>query len=882
MNLRKTLLLFLLCCLPIFSLVIAASAQVCNVKVVSNASPDYYDMDSLIHSITSKWTTPKEKCWALFYWNHINRRQMAPMWMHGAELTDPIMQWNDFGFTMCSTICGINCSIWDAMGFKVRHWEIQNHTVPEVFYDGRWHMVDNSMSALYTLCDGVTIAGTEDIGKTQGCPASGGKVEFGHIAKYHCLNGTGRNGLLTGADCNRELKQEGICFNPNKIRNCNDLWWNRGHRYILNLRPGEVYTRYYHRLDADSPHKVLQWEKGNQHYEADPAYYVPNMHKNPKLRGKDGDSPKYNIRGNGIRTYSPRLAAKDLAESLYSQSGVQPADGGGVQPAKAGEMAHAIFKVEGANVITSMTIKAAVNRHSADDMARISISTNNGVEWKEVWKSKTAGESSPEIKLIDEVNGSYEVLVKVQLLGKVAAADAQLKKIGFQTITEVNAKALPRLSIGKNTIYVGTGDQSEAVVFWPDLRGKDYRRYVVAEQNVETEEDDPQVAAVMHLKEPQQQAFVVFNLQTPRDMPRIVYGGRLFNKGDGSKISLLHSFDNGQTWTTDYTLDGSTRPWDIIKYVTVDQVPKGTRTALFKYTFVSKDPEAKNCGLFNVRMEADYRPAVEGFKPIEVTWTWKERQEDYSTVQRSHTQLVEKVPATYTINVGGVDHPEMESVQINLKGAAGELKYGYTDGRDVGGDKYVPFWATYGTNFAEGKSYTLSIPSTTQYNAGDKEGQHKLTDGIAWCAYGGGAAYSHGLYWKKNLKDLLITVDLEKPEQCGAFRIHVHGWPWYDAIRGEMPEQIEVLTSADNQTFASQGFFNLKLHWKDLPVNFMWPDSEQLQGHMFDLILPKPVEARCVQFKVNSPRATAITEVQALDWIKYEPFDLRIALPNDR
>ena len=33
------------------------------------------------------------------------------------------------------------------------------HTVPEVQYDGRYHMYDNSLSAIYTLCDGKTIAG---------------------------------------------------------------------------------------------------------------------------------------------------------------------------------------------------------------------------------------------------------------------------------------------------------------------------------------------------------------------------------------------------------------------------------------------------------------------------------------------------------------------------------------------------------------------------------------------------------------------------------------------------------------------------------------------------------------------------------------------------
>src|SRR5689334_22197520 len=165
-------------------------AAVHNLKVVTDASPDYSDMGSMIRSITQNWNTPEEKCWAMFYWNHIARRQTAPMILHGLALTDPIRQFNDYGYTMCSTISGINCSIWDAMGFKAKYWDISNHTVPEVEYGGRWHMYDNSMSALYTLCDGKTIAGVADIGKPGACEASGGKIEPGHIAKYHCLNAT--------------------------------------------------------------------------------------------------------------------------------------------------------------------------------------------------------------------------------------------------------------------------------------------------------------------------------------------------------------------------------------------------------------------------------------------------------------------------------------------------------------------------------------------------------------------------------------------------------------------------------------------------------------------------------------------------------------------
>jgi hypothetical protein len=229
------------------------------------------------------------------------------------------------------------------------------------------------------------------------------------------------------------------------------------------------------------------------------------------------------------------------------------------------------------------------------------------------------------------------------------------------------------------------------------------------------------------------------------------------------------------------------------------------------------------------------------------------------------------------VNLAGVAHPP-SGVQ-SQPGAAGP-HYGYSDGKDVGGEKFMGFKAVYGKNLALDRKYTCSIPSATSWQAGDTETTHKLTDGIAWCAYGGGAAYMHGLYWERP-KDLAITIDLEKPEKVGAFRAHVHGYPWFDAMKGEMPERIEVLTSLDGKEFTSRGTFNLKLRWKDLSADFMWPDSERFEGHMFDLILPEQVDARYVRFQVASTRGAGITELQALDFIRKEPFDLRIALPKD-
>src|SRR5690554_5165579 len=73
----------------------AASAEIANLKVVTDASPDYYDMESMVRSITKNWETDEQKMWALFYWDHKGRRQTTPKSLHGMALTDPIRQYND-------------------------------------------------------------------------------------------------------------------------------------------------------------------------------------------------------------------------------------------------------------------------------------------------------------------------------------------------------------------------------------------------------------------------------------------------------------------------------------------------------------------------------------------------------------------------------------------------------------------------------------------------------------------------------------------------------------------------------------------------------------------------------------------------------------------
>ncbi|MHC4111191.1 MAG: hypothetical protein ACYSUY_08950, partial [Planctomycetota bacterium] len=597
--------------------------------------------------------------------------------------------------------------------------------------------------------------------------------------------------------------------------------------------------------------------------------------------GKDPEetNPRYRIRGNGIRTFKPTLTEGSMLKSIHSISNCKVIKPSGIVPARTDEIGEVVFKIEGANVITRLLIKAVLLRKTNDDINHLSISTTNGLTWKQVWNNNRTGLTPISLNLVNEVNGSYEVLVKFVLKGNAAPSDACLNSIEFETITMLNSKTQPKLLLGKNTVYVGVGDQADSIVVWPDLQGKKYLPYIVEKENIISEEKHVGYQGVMHAVEAKKQAHVVFRIDTPEDITRINYGGRFYNRAPQSRIELLHSFDAGKTWNKTYSLTRIKPPWDVIHYETIDKVPAATRSVLFKYLLNSSQAGTSACSIYSVRMEVNHRPKDASFKPLEVTFDWSELQQDYSLLERSHTELIQIVPYRYTINVGGVDHPVVNSLRINLKGALPNLNYGYSDGKDVGGEKYVPRWVTYGKNLAEGNTYTVSVPSNKKWDAGDPEGK-KLTDGIVGPPYAGGIGPRYALCWDKGTNPQ-ITVDLGSPQSCGAFRIHLSaGWPWWDALKGQVKDKVELLTSTDDKNYTNQGFFPMNLRWKDIPVNHMMPDDETATGFTYDLVPTGSVQARYVRFKITPERTLTVSEVQVLNYIETSPFDLRITLPD--
>ena len=848
----------------------SSGAATYNLRVVSDASPDLTDLDSFVASTTSQWTTDRDKVWALYYWTHILRRQTAPMVLHGYEVTDPIRNFNDYGFAMCSTISGINQVLFESLGLRHQYWDICNHTVAAVEYDGSFHMVDSSMSNLVTREDGVTLAGVEEIA-----------ANSGRLAKLFSLYSTSPNGFLTGSDTGRNLSPfvgpdggviagySGVfCADGLKRR---DYYynWNAGHRYVLNVREHESYTRYYRKLGD-----TREFWVGSES--------VSNPDPNDQFDIESFN--RFGIRGNGRWTFAPSLAPDAYGRALYRQRNVTAYAGGGIRPATAGLAAEAIYKVDAANAIASQKIRAVFLKTDPGSSAAVSVSVNQGRTWTTpVPLAAQTGSAVPlELNVRDEVSGQTEALVRVQMTAASAAPEALvLQDLRIETTTQVNAKALPRLHLGKNRIHVGAGDQLQTMTLWPELRGDRWQRDVTASANVASQPINvPRPwEGVVFAADASQEASLTYRMDAPADLARVVYGGRLNNRGTNARIEFWHSFDEGKSWTMSYRLTNNTAPWDVIHYATVTDIPQGARSVLFKYTMRSDGSAAGRPAIFSLRMEAQHQPAVSGARPVEVTLRWKEVGAGGSVGQvRSHKQRVTGFPFEYDVHVGGEDHPVMESLTVNLQGFGDAAPLGYGDGVNAGGEKFLYRWRTDGTNLAAGRPYTFSrAPSGFQSSAGAGN-TTILTDGVVGSPQSGGTSYYWGQCW--NAGTLTLTVDLGQARQVGAARIHLFGYPAWDALAAQVQDRVEVLTSLDGSTWASQGFLDPWVRRKDVPINHMLMDDERATGWNFEHLLPAPAGARYVRYRIDSSRILCTSELQVFDRIDYRLFDASGALPG--
>ena len=857
-----------------------APAAVYNLRLVTDNAPDYTDIASFVRSVTAHCQTPQEKCIAVWRWGRRSRRQTSCAGEDGRLIWDPILHYNSYGAMNCGVISALNVASFLQLGYKARYVQLGDHTVSEVSWDdGRtWHLFDCSMSFFCYDHEG-RVAGCQQIKEAHACGLSGGKSEPGHYYFYHgapqCRSHLGPDGWRCAADqpvaCQRTLINGASSYTDGYSVDKYTLHARFGRRTILNLRPCESYTRHWRPLDRNDP-AVTEKDR--------PDYYRP-------LKGADPDQQHglHNLRGNGVWVFEPDLAGSGCRDLLYDfQEIATRAEGGtgpAIHPARAGKPAFVVFKISAANVITSMRIGTEGLRSQEKDLLRMSVSRCAGNRWIPVWQSEATGKQEIRLRLRDEVAGVTECLVRFEMTADRAPNDVGLNALKITTITQLNRRTLPKLTLGTNQVRLSAGEQVQSTVLWPPLHAGLYRRTVHDAEDVHSDEKpDGMYKATLGAGADGKECFATWRVAVPTDITSVTYGTVVTNRSPRSWVSLRHSFD-GTDFTEFHRKADGDAPFDrqVLHTIENAEVPAGARQAVFKAVFFCTGGAAtyNMPGIQDLLLRVHHKPRDARFQPVEVTCNWTEHRES-GDVTRSHTELAESLPHQYTVNVAGFRDPTMNWVRINLRGHGPEgrqTRSGYSDGEDVGG-RFEPGKVTYtwGADLAAGKPYTTSRPSSAASGNAD-DGGRELTNGkvIAptditthrW-------VQSATAFWASG-EPVTFVVDLGRPQSIAGARVATH----QPDARYCHPRQVEVAVSLDGQTWRPAGTIRHNDLWNppgdyepwehdDSPRYDDLPAGGRL-AYGFPLVFEKPATGRFVRFAFTplEGNGMGISELEVFD-----------------
>jgi len=876
-------------------------AEVCNIHVFTDNGPDYTTMQSFVQTATGSWATPQEKATAIWRWSCKNRRQTSTTIENGKGLWDPVMFFNSYANTFCGYIAGLNTSMFDALGYSTCYVELGDHTVCEVSWDAgaTWHLYDSSM-CIHALKHDGTVASCQDIMNSDTCALStalgAAGPEAGHYYLYHFTPECGTNPVNPAmSQLTDPWGYRCACDNPypnqRTLRNgassytdgfSRQTWYTHirnGFSYSLNLRPHEVYTRYSTHLGETND------------------FFRPMTDTNdPDTYDNLG-----NMRGNGRWEFAPDLSAASYRDCIYTESNVvhKSEDGGSgpaIHPQTAGTPGEVIFKVDGANVITSADIHIEGVKNTASDALIVSVSKDAGINWTQVFSAATNGAVNTNIDIpAATAGGAYQLLTKVQMTAAANKVNSGIDKITLTTITQVNRRTLPKLVMGANKVQFSIGEQLENLMLWPAIHNNKYSETSVESANIYTDANadhfyDATAMPVLG----NTPAYMTWKLNAPRDLVKIVYGGsyccRFNNAADWVKLN--HSF-NGTSYTQDWFWNEGNDPMDEQHYAEVTSIPGGTKSVWLKYETSCNQNQAWNStGIQDVLMYAYYAPRNARFFPIEVTMNWTEHRAG-GPVTREYTALITSSEKEWTINVEGVKDPTMNWVRMNMKGygpnGAGQT-YGYSDGQDVGTgagyDKkmYVYNWLD---NVARTKTYTVSRPADA---SNPDTGGTELTDGniIPPTDYTTSPG-TQGLtaLWASGAA-LDVTINLGSTQTIAAFRVTTHQ-PNSTYVH---PDHIDVALSSDGMTYTASGTINHNDLWKP-PGNYLPWEHDDSPGYAslpaggrltypYWLVLPATTAAQYVKctFTPQSGKGMSISEVQVLSAVSVQDWpDKEIQMP---
>jgi hypothetical protein len=617
---------------------------VSHVKVLSDKVLDVSSLEAWKRSYIKDGMTDEQK--ALAIWKSVvaHQHQESPPYedlQASGQVQDAMKIFNVYGYSMCSPASADICQLARYLGLKARGWGINGHSVPEVFYDGAWHLLDASLICYFPKADG-KIASVEEI---QAAVAEwyaknpGMKGDDAKLRKYHQEGGW--QGWKRGPDLiQRSPTLDGTGWWPAKTHGwyatmqeydgsgggsdgkafLYEYGYTQGYQVNIQLRPGERLTRNWSNKGLH-----VNMKSGGAPGCIDGATGSGSLRYTPEY----GDLAPGRI-GNGVHEYEVPLRGGFRSGALVAEN--LGDDARVVDPSKPGVL---VVRMPSSYVYLGGRLEL-----DSTGEAAVSFSDNNGLDWKEIAR----GSGAQEIDLKPHCFRRYDYRLKVELRG----SGTGLTKMRMSHDIQHSQRPLPALDKGANTLTFSAGPSEGTITLEgntdPSVRGKQltYRDF------------HPEVAG---LKDPrllvQGKGEVTFPVRTPGDLLRIRMGAHFRARDARDGWDYLVSFDKGATWKTAGRASGPTA--GDCAYVTFADVPAGTREALVRFAGTSRNTTL----IHDLRIDADYREPRGGFRPVKVTYAWTENGQEQKNVF-----VAKKPQETYTITCA--EKPVMKSIVLEL------------------------------------------------------------------------------------------------------------------------------------------------------------------------------------------------------------------------
>lgn len=595
------------------------AAVVSHLKVLSDKTEDLSSFEAWKQATIKDGMTDEQKVLAAWEtavkFRHHDVNPQEFLGLVDAGTLDAFKLFNVYGYCGGSAAQSAFLQLVRQLGYEARKWTISRWEAPEVKYGGAWHMFDPGLICYFRKPDG-SVASIEELGAA--------------VKEWH-----EKNPGIQGNDQKIKdyQKTPGFKSGPALIASCptydaqgnfplNYFGWftamiiydgspkapflyeeapSQGFRMNLQLRKGERLTRTWgHKnlhVNADGGVKVdcqsTTTGKGS-------LYYTPAW----------GDLANGRV-GNGVHEYAVPLGDRGVRGAFVTLDNVafnvEDRLPGLLHAKDVGRPAVAVLRMPSSYVY--LTGELSFEATVAGGSIEVSFSDTHGRSWKPV---ATVTASGPQkIDLTPHALRRYDYRLKFVLNGKGSGLN------GLKLLHDVqhSQRALPALGKGDNKIVFSAGPAEGTIALeggGPNSRGKQ----VTAEELGVVLTNFPKDRVPWMPQGPTGE--VTVPVETPGDLVRLRFGCvyKAGSKNEGWDLQV--SFDDGKSFKTVDHAGGPVRLAG--KWITLSDVPPGTRKALVRYSALSRG----DLILWRYRIDADYKEPQGGVAPVKVTYRWEE------------------------------------------------------------------------------------------------------------------------------------------------------------------------------------------------------------------------------------------------------------------